>query len=37
MGEKRWVWLQRISTKEYCGDGTIKYLDCGDSYRKLYM
>lgn len=26
-----------VAQKEYCGDGTVKYLGCGGSHMKLYI
>lgn len=31
------VWLQRNSTRETCGNGTILCLDCDGAYTKLYV
>ena len=34
---KRYVWLQRDSTREPCGDGTVLYPDNGSCYMNLHV
>lgn len=36
-GERGEYGYKGVAQKKYCGDGTVKYLDCGVSPLKLYV